>query len=212
VVGWDVRNSDAEAAGAPVDDATLVRAAQRDPLDFAHLYDRYVTPVYRFCYRRLGTVAAAEDAASSTFFKALAALPGFDAGAGSFRSWLFTIAHNVVRDQMRARQRRPEQALGDTFELIDHAPTPEELAIARDERRRLQTALAALPGDQQRIIELRLAGLDGPEIASALGRTPGAIRTAQHRAIAKLRTLLNPGPESDTQPVPVREGKDAPHD
>lgn len=204
----DEGRNDAETTGAPVDDATLVLAAQSDPRDFGLLYDRYVDPVYRYCYRRLGTVAAAEDATSATFFKALAAIPGFDSAAGSFRSWLFTIAHNVVSDQIRARQRRPERAIDDTIELVDRSPTPEELVVTGDERRRLRVAIAALPADQQRIVELRLAGLNGPEIASALGRSPGAIRTAQHRALARLRSLLEP--EHDT--TPTVNGKETRHD
>jgi hypothetical protein len=84
----------APPATAP-DDAALVAAARVDPTAFAPLYARYLPPVYRYCYRRLGTSAAAEDATSEVFVKALAALPRFR--AGSFRSWLFTSRTTSLR-------------------------------------------------------------------------------------------------------------------
>ena len=94
------------AAASPLsstnDEATLVLAAQRDPLAFAHLYLRYVDAVYRYCHRRLRVKEAAEDATSLVFAKALAALPRYHAELGTFRAWLFAIAHNVVVDAQRA--------------------------------------------------------------------------------------------------------------
>ena len=70
--------------------------AQRDPYAFALLYTRYLDPIHRYCYRRLGSREAAEDATSLVFAKALSALPRYH--DTSFRSWLFTIAHHVVID------------------------------------------------------------------------------------------------------------------
>ncbi len=182
--------------GAPVDDAVLVRRAQADPKAFADLYDRYVDPVYRVCYRRLQSVPAAEDATSTTFFNALAALHSFNPREKPFRSWLFAIAHNAVFDQFRSRQRRPEESLEAANQVIDRDPLPDEQAVARDEARRLRSAIGALTTDQQRVMELRLTGLNGPEIAAALGRSPGAIRITQHRAIQRLRRVLNPRQEA----------------
>jgi RNA polymerase sigma-70 factor (ECF subfamily) len=184
-----------EQTGAPVDDAALVQAAQSDLREFAVLYDRYVGSVYGYCYRRVGERSQAEDATSTIFYKALAGLPGFDSASGSFRAWLFAIARNVVIDQSRARQRRPEASLGDRFEIASAETTPEEVAVAGDERDRLIAAVDQLPVEQQAVIELRMAGLNGPEIAEALGRSQGAVRVTQHRAIGKLRTLLTPDQE-----------------
>jgi RNA polymerase sigma-70 factor (ECF subfamily) len=86
------------------DDAWLVIGAKADPRAFAPLYARYVDPVYRYCFRRLGHPEAAADATSQVFAKALAALPGYREDAPSFRSWLFAIAHNVLVDEARARR------------------------------------------------------------------------------------------------------------
>ena len=172
-------------------DARLVELAQADSHAFAHLYDRYVEPIYGYCYRRLGNVAAAEDATSTTFFKALNALTRFRQTSGTFRSWLFSIAHNVVLDQYRASNRRPERPLEEAGEVYDRSPSPEELTVIADEQRRLRQALGALTEDQRQVIELRLAGLDGPEIAQALGKSHSSVRTAQHRALQKLRAVLS---------------------
>lgn len=183
-----------------MDDADLVLAAQADPRAFAALYDRYVTLVYRYCYRRCGDQAQAEDATSVIFYKALAALPGFDNRPAAFRSWLFSIAHNVAIDQARVRQRQAEVPLDERLELIAHDAAPDEAVIAADEGERLSVAIEQLPADQRQLMTLRLAGLSSPEIAAALDRSPGAIRVAQHRAINRLRDLLGPEPN---QPAPV---------
>ena len=80
-------------------DDALVAAALRDQQAFGHVYDRYLSPVYRYCYGRLGSREEAEDATSLVFARALAGLSSYRGGA--FRSWLFAIAHNVVLNMRR---------------------------------------------------------------------------------------------------------------
>ena len=168
------------------DEAELVARAKRELAAFAPLYARYFDPVYRYCYRRLGSAEAAADATSQVFAKALSALSG--CRGASFRSWLFAIAHNVITDSYRSqRSDRPIEAAADVF---DGAPSPEEQAIATEERRSLRALLAQLPPDQRHVVELRLAGLNGTEIAESLGRSRAAVDTAQCRAVVRLRALL----------------------
>jgi RNA polymerase sigma-70 factor, ECF subfamily len=167
-------------------DAELVAAAVADPRAFAALYARYLDPVHRYCYRRLGSREAAEDATSLIFMKALAAFPRFH--DASFRAWLFTIAHHVVTDRYRAA--RPEQPLDEALEFADAAPSPEDLALAAETRHDLQALLARLPEHQRRVIELRLAGLSGTEIARVLDRSPNAVAVTHSRAMARLRAML----------------------
>lgn len=175
------------AAGAPADDdATVVSRARRDRREFAALYDRYVEAVYRYCHRRLGEREAAEDATSLVFAKALAGLPRYR--ERSFRSWLFTIAHNVITDALRRRP--PERPLLDATEVADGSPSPEDAALAAEEARSVWALPARLPADQARMVELRLAGLNDAEIARVLGRSHGAVRVAQCRALKRLRTML----------------------
>ncbi len=194
LAGWPSESPVAD----PLPDDRLVALAQADRRAFAALYDRYLEPVYGYCYRLLGRREAAEDAASQTFCNALQALPRYR--SGSFRAWLFTIAHNVVVDAQR--KQHPEDTLTAAGEPMDRAPSPEEWALAAEERRFLQAVLARLPADQRRLVELRLAGLSGAEIAALMGRSPAAIKQLQFRAMERLRALLRPRAGSEE----VRDG------
>jgi RNA polymerase sigma-70 factor (ECF subfamily) len=185
-------------------DAQLVALAKLDPAAFAQLYRRYVDAVFRYCVHRLGTREQAEDATSQIFLKALAALPSHRPG-GSFRGWLFTIAHNVITDTYRAK--RTHWPITDALEQPDREPSPEEQAIGSIERDEVRAMLLMLPIDQRRIMELRLAGLTGNEIAEALGKNLGAVKMAQSRAIARLKqAVLAAGePLADREPCAENE-------
>lgn len=182
----ELRANRASARSTGCSDAELVQRSQHDLEAFVDLYDRYVDPIYRYCRRRLPR-AAAEDATSTTFLHAIAAIRALDLDrADAFRPWLFTIARNAVFDQLRRRPTRPL----DDLELVESGPSPDELAMQRDRSRRLALAIDALGPDQQQVIHLRLAGLQHPEIGEALGKSPGAIRVIHHRAVARLRQLM----------------------
>ena len=175
------------ASEAQLSDAEIVAAG--DPEQFTQLYDRYVDHIYRYCRLRLANPADAEDATAIVFTKAFAAFP--PAPTGSFRSWLFTIAHNVIVNEYRSRRNRgPTHSIDALGELRDQSPTPEEAAVRTDEADMLRRALKQLPADQQRVVELRLAGLTGAEIAETLGKSNTAIRMSQFRAMHRLRELL----------------------
>jgi RNA polymerase sigma-70 factor (ECF subfamily) len=164
-------------------DEQLAAHAQHDPNAFAPLYQRYVRPIYAFCFQRLGTRELAEDATSQTFVKALAALPGYR--AGSFRARHSAIARNVVIDLQRVR---PVVTLDDAPPVAGADIETEVLRRAGD--RDVRRMLEQLTPDQREVVELRLSGLDGPEIAEALDRTPGSVRALQFRAYQHLRALL----------------------
>jgi RNA polymerase sigma-70 factor (ECF subfamily) len=186
------RNHPSTGAAPPgsgdVDEATLVALAKRDRSAFAPLYRRYVDPVYRYCDRCLGDRELAEDATSLIFTKALAGLQTCRDDA--FRSWLFAIAHNVIADVHRNQVgHRP---LAEAEEMVDRAAdrSPEAQALAGDDARTIRALLSSLPPDQRQLLELRLAGLSDAEIARILGRSHGAVRTSQYRAIARLRAMV----------------------
>ena len=168
------------------DEGALIDAARTDPRAFADLYHRHVSAIYRFCYRRLGAKEAAEDATAQVFTKALSGLAGYR--GGSFRSWLFAIAHHVVVDEVRLA--RSDMPLTAAAASTDPGPGPEEVAVDAEESLALRAVMAQLPPDQRRVVELRLAGLSGVEIAVALGRSHGTIRNLQHRTLVRLRALL----------------------
>lgn len=179
----------------------IIAAAKSDPRAFAPLYRTYAPAILRYCQHQLGNPELANDAAAQTFTKAIAALDRFNTNrenpGATFRSWLFTIAHNVIVDLHRRNRRHlsidnepTSYWLHANEHLTDRATSPEELAIASDNARRLLSMLATLPERQRRIVELRLAGLSGVEIAESMGMSHGAVKSAQARAYSTLRNLL----------------------
>jgi RNA polymerase sigma-70 factor (ECF subfamily) len=163
-----------------------IDAARRDPAAFAPLYATYFDPIYRYCYLRLRHRELAADAASQTFLKALSSIGGFR--SGSFKSWLYAIARNVTIDMQRAS--RPQVDLEHAELVRDPAPTPEESALRADDQQRLWRALTQLTDEQREVLELRLAGLTGQEIADATRRSLSATKSIQFRALSRLRTVL----------------------
>lgn len=167
-------------------EAELVRAAKSDPDSFGPIYHRYVDSIFGYCYRRLGTREAAEDATSLVFTNALSKLSACN--GLSFRAWLFRIAQNVVTDTYRGK--RPEQPLEIVLHLVGNQPSPYGILAEATEHDALQALLARLPSDQRRVVDLRLAGLTGIEIARVLNRSHPAVKMLQSRAVKRLRTLL----------------------
>jgi RNA polymerase sigma-70 factor (ECF subfamily) len=168
-------------------DAVLVARSQRDRHAFGALYDRYFDAVYRYCYVRLGSAERAEDAAHQIFVRALEGVGRYQE-SGRFRSWLFTIAHNVVLNELAAR---PQGMTHEEMEFVmDPAAGPEAEAVPAVELQRVRAALVQLPPDQRQAIALRLAGLTGREIARELGRSHEAVKMLQQRGLARLRTHL----------------------
>jgi RNA polymerase sigma-70 factor (ECF subfamily) len=171
-------------------DAELVRLAQATPRAFAALYLRYRDPVLNYCFYRLADREAAEDATSTIFVKGLDHLPSFSERGDSFRTWLFRIAHNEIADRYRRQARHPEVPLLPEMGLRDAASLPEEAAITADRRRRVLQVLAHLPPRERSVVELRAAELSTREIAEVLQISEQSVRTAQCRAVGRLRELL----------------------
>jgi RNA polymerase sigma-70 factor (ECF subfamily) len=171
------------------DEDLVARAQQGEREAFGALYDRYLPRVYAYCYRLLGEREAAEDANTEVFMRTLSALPAYH--VGSFRSWLFAIAHNVVADELR--RRRPTVSLTAAVDLPDPSPSLEEVAAASAERAAVLALLPRLSEDQRQVVALRLAGLDAVEIGAALGKPRNAIDGIQHRALLRLRSLVGTG-------------------
>jgi RNA polymerase sigma-70 factor (ECF subfamily) len=174
-------------------DAALVAQARHDRSAFGLLYDRYVELVFRYCLVRLRDREEAEDATSLVFARALAALP--TQRGGSFRSWLFSIAHNVVIDVQRGAT--PGTPLSVLEQVPAQGPSLEDQVAAQERREVVLQALTRLSDEQRRVVELRLAGLTGPEVAAALGRSHDSVRTTQRRALSRIRTLLGITPDQE---------------
>lgn len=172
----------------------LIDRAKQDPRAFAPLYSTYADMVWRFAMSRLGDPERASDVTSQTFVKAIQSLSKFQPklqGEGtSFPAWLMIITRNTIIDDQR--RHRPTADI----ENSTHAPklaaasTPESIAVRRDEQRRVRQAISKLSPKQQRMVELRIAGYSGKEIAELMGMTLNGVRTAHSRAYSKLRDLL----------------------
>lgn len=177
----------AEAGGS---DAELVaQARQGDARAFALLYHRYVDRVYDFAAVRVATREAAEDATQTIFLKALHSLHTCRDGE-FFAGWLFAIARNVVTDTYRTG-RTPVTPLDDTFDLEDPSAQPETVALAADWTRQIEQLRRDCLNQRERdLLDLRLQDLSDREIATALNRSYGAIRTAQYRLVQRLRQCL----------------------
>ncbi len=184
------QNQSGDDGQQPAGDRQLAQAAIADPALFEQLFTKYWTPILRYCSMRLADPADAEDAAIRVMTNAFAALPNFVGGTGQFRSWLFAIAHNEVVNVYRAQARQPMSPMPEELDLVDPHPTPEQLALASDDQRNLWQLLQGLPQRSREVVELRLSGFTGQEIAAILGISDGAVRQAQSRALDQLRQIV----------------------
>lgn len=167
-----------------------VLAAQADRAAFGALYRRYLGRVYGYAFYLLGDHHDAEDVTERTFLAALGAVNRFRDDGATFRAWLFRIAHNQVANALRARDRRPSARLEALPEPVD--PVDPLAAVTRDEEaRRVRAALDDLPDDRRHVLVLRFVdGLSAREIGEVLGRSEGAVRVLQHRALRDLGERL----------------------
>lgn len=162
------------------DEATLVSEAQRDPRRFGALYERNFDVVYAFVSRRVGSRAEAEDVTATVFYKALANLAGFEWRGVPFAAWLVRIAANEVSSLRR-------RAVS-----VTQVDVPVEVDLeGLEQRARLFAELRKLPADQRRVLAMRF-GEDRPiaEVATVLGRSEGAVKQLQFRALAAMRKRM----------------------
>lgn len=155
---------------------------------------RQIRPmVVRYCRARLSRISghyhAADDVAQEVCIAVVSALPRYQDMGRPFASFVFGIASHKVADAMRsaARLAVPTEDLPDG---PDDRPGPEETAVAYLEAERARALLARLPVNQRQLLVLRvLSGLSAEETGHALGMSAGAVRVAQHRALARLRAM-----------------------
>lgn len=171
-------------------DRADVMAAQADRAAFGALYRRYLDRVYGYAFYLLGDHHDAEDATERTFLAALDAIGRFRDEGASFRSWLFRIAHNQIANALRGRARRRTSSLDGALEPAAEGD-PATLAGKADDARRVRRALAELSDDRRQVVVLRFVdGLSAREIGAVLGRSEGAVRVLQHRALRELAGIL----------------------
>ena len=173
------------------DERLLIEAAQRDRARFADIYEEYFALVYAYVVRRVRDRSIAEDLTSDVFHKALANLPRFKWTGAPFASWLFRIASNLIAD--RAKRRAKSSATSEEIELIPQDSRKDSQSSLEDVERQAQLfrLVDGLPEDQKRVVALRFAEDKSiKEISNELGRSEGAVKQLQFRALQNLRAKL----------------------
>ncbi len=173
--------------------AWIDRARELDSDAWDHLYQFAFPQVYRYVSSRMSSSADVEDITEDVFAGALQSVGSLRAhDEAGLLAWLFQIARNKITDHLRRQYRRPTEPLDPDLEIGDDAPTPEELALRRDEDRALREALTELSPEQREVIVMKFAmGYDNARAAAVLGKSIGAINQLQHRAIQSLGRILD---------------------
>jgi RNA polymerase sigma-70 factor (ECF subfamily) len=173
--------------------------------DFARVYNEHVWPIYGFLAYRVGDRDLAEDLTQATFERALRAWSRFDPRRASERTWLLTIARNLLIDHHRRERGRRTQELDEAS--APTVPGPEERPGASAE---LIEALCSLSERDREILALRYgADLTGPEIAEVSGLTLANVQQIISRSLRKLRELLERPAGSALQRSGGAEGSQA---
>ena len=173
--------------GANGTDAALVLAAKAgDASAFGELYERYRDAIYRFCLARTGTSHDAEDLTADVFVKAMKSLDRYQDRGLPFAAFLYRIARNAAIDRSRTLK-QPLSVDGLLVEPSSKQDVEHEAALAV-EKSILLAALSKLKPEHRDVITMRfIEGYAALEVAQLLGKTEGAIRTLQHRALERLR-------------------------
>lgn len=182
---------------------------------FDELYEMYRTPTYRFACALCGDARDAEDLFQETWLRAVKAAPGgLEGRSGEAKAWLYAIAANAHKDQLRKKRVRRlflgerARALGGREGDADlgwdlPALAREDAASRSDIRMCLRRAVSRLPGRERRVFVLKdIEGFKHDEIGRLLGIPDATVRTLLHRAVKKLRRdLAEFGPEAAEKPA-----------
>lgn len=162
---------------------------QRLETELAGLYDDMYDRVARYAYARMGDPTGAEDVAGEVFLRALESLDSYEERGVPMQAWLFTIARNLVVDHLRKRG---------GYEVLH----PHDVAVADDsdpmagvetgiELEQVKKAMQELTPGQREVVALRFFGeLSSAEVATIMGKRPGAVREMQRAAINRLRRMV----------------------
>ncbi len=171
------------------DTELLELARQYDQQALAQIYDTYSPGLYRYSMRRLSDQDVAEDCVSETFSRFLQALKSRRGPESFLQAFLYRIAHNWIVDHYRRAPQQPQEL---TEEHPDDNSDPEKDAGHHIQAERLRLAIKGLTPDQQLVISLKyLEGWENEDIARSLKKPVGAVKSLQHRALARLEQLLD---------------------
>jgi RNA polymerase sigma-70 factor, ECF subfamily len=194
----DVIEQPGTAAPAPTShrDSTMVvrrlvdRAKKGDRTALEQLYLIHFDRIYSYLQLSVGNRHDAEDLTDQTFIKMLESIDRFVWRQAPFSAWLFRIAHNLAMDHFRSGRRwQAEEEPPEHPALLE--PSAEDAALATIGRESMLGMIGSLSEDQQQVLTLKFVfNFSNGEVATILGKTEGAIKSLQHRALASLQRQL----------------------
>ena len=181
-----------------VPDSQLLELAQEyNSQALAKIYDRYAEAIYRYLYRHVGDAEQAEDLTSEVFVKLLQVLNTRRAPNKHLQGWLYRVARNLAMDWFRKQAKGAPVPLDEHAHLMEHSDlvmdgdAPSLVVERRQARQQLREAICELTADQQQVILLRFGeGLKIAEVSQVTGKSEGAVKVLQHRAVKRLAKLL----------------------
>lgn len=167
----------------------LVKLAQKgDTQAFGKIYDELVKPIYRYIYYRVDPQIA-EDLTEETFLKVWQNLKRYKKTKYPFSAWVFKIAHNLICDYYRKHKEVME--INENLADPQETGNPEHKMNTKLEQARLRKVIKRLPHNYQQIIILKYINeLNNSEIAKTIGKSEGAVRILQFRALKQLRNIM----------------------
>jgi RNA polymerase sigma-70 factor (ECF subfamily) len=174
-----------------MNDSDLVALAQSGDRDaFGMLYDRYAEGIYRFIYLNTSDEFEAEDLTSDVFLRAWQSFPKYKDKGHPFSAFLFRIARNAIIDHHRSSRKikQKEEPLPD--QIASQANDPDFSTEKAQENLRLTASINHLRENYRTVLILRfINGLSPKEVAVVMGRSEGAVRVLQHRALKAIRRV-----------------------
>jgi RNA polymerase sigma-70 factor (ECF subfamily) len=179
----------------------IARAQAGDSGAFTEIYRRYAGVILRFLYARTQEQEGAQDLTQEVFMRVLKGINGFEyRGEKSFLGWLYTIAGNVLVGHVRRKQ-PISTPLDEGLKLVD--PHGQQAVSSLYDRLELQEAMSRLTEDQQRVVTMKFfADMTNSEIATIIGRSEGAVKALQNRAITALSQIMK---QEHAEPLHARE-------
>ena len=164
------------------------QAGDRSALE--ELYLLHFDRVYSYLHMSVGNRHDAEDLTTQTFLRMLESIGRFRWQAAPFSAWLFRIAHNLAMDHFRATRRwQPEEDVPEPQGAEE--PSAEAAAMESLGRESMLELIDRLSAEQQQVLTLKFVfNFSNGEVATILGKTEGAIKSLQHRALVSLQKSL----------------------
>jgi len=166
------------------------RAQQGDRAALEELYLIHFDRIYSYLHMSVGNRHDAEDLTTQTFLKILESIGKFRWQSAPFSAWLFRIAHNLAMDHFRARRRwQPEEEVPEP--PGEEEPSAELQAMHSIGRQSMLALIEDLSSEQQQVLTLKFVfNFQNADVATILGKTDGAIKSLQHRALVSLQKQI----------------------